>query len=122
MNQRVYMVSQQLIANNIDLISAKCWEGYQQEGRGIVLIDGGLHQDLPPAGSPLVYLSTEEAQKPEHGWPMGNLKELIDKYKPDSEILVGIKWRGEVGLYRLKPPIAPPAAYEKLNKSGPAIN
>ncbi len=110
MSQRVYIVSQQLIANNIELIAAKSWEGHQQEGRGVVLIDGGTLEAMSP--NPLTYLSEKYIQETGSGWPSENITGLLEKYNPESEIIVVIKWRGEVGVYRLKPPIAPPVAYE----------
>jgi hypothetical protein len=107
-------VSQQLIANNIELISAKSWEGYQQEGCGVILIDGGTLDDLDVSPNPLVYLPDKKVQETEEGWPSENIAGVVEKYNPNSEVIVVIKWRGEVGVYRLKPPTPPPVAYENL--------
>ena len=114
MGDRVYVVSQQLIANNIELISAKSWEGYQQEGRGILLIDSGTFDGLDAAPNPLTYISDKQIQETVAGWPAERVTGLVKQYDPENEMIVVVKWRGEVGGYRLKPPIAPPVAYEKL--------
>lgn len=114
MSQRVYMVSQQLIANNVELIAAKCWEGYQQAGRGVILIDGGTMEAMSP--NPMVYLSGQQVREAEEGWPSENIAKVIEKYIPESEMIVVVKWRGEVGMYRLKPPIAPPTAFENCKE------
>ena len=119
MSQRMYIVSQQLIANNIDLISATSWNGYQKQGRGIVLIDGGTAADLETAASPLVYVTEEKAQASDNGWPSEDVAGLVKKYVPDSEVIVVVKWRGQVGVYRFKPPVAPPNAYEGLKHMMP---
>ena len=113
MSERVYVVSQQLIANNIELISATSWAGYQQEGRGLILIDGGSVESAAPGG-PLMYVSDKHMRAQEDGWPSEEMAGVVEKYNPEQEIIVVIKWRGEVGIYRLKSPIAPPLAYEQL--------
>lgn len=114
MSQRVYMVSQQLIANNVELIAAKSWEGYRQVGRGVILIDGGTLEAMSP--EPMAYLSTEQVQEAKEEWPAENIGKVLEKYVPETEMIVVVKWRGEVGMYRLKPPIAPPTAYENCKE------
>lgn len=122
MSQRVYLVSQQLIANNIELISATSWAGYQEKGRGVVLIEGGTGDNLPTVGTgPLVYVSDKETQETEEGWPIEDLASLVKIYNPDSEVVVLVKWRGELGIYRFKPPTPPPLAYESLKKTLPSL-
>ncbi len=117
MSQRVYIVSQQLIANNIELISATSWDGYQRKGRGVIFIDGETADNPASAGSPLAYVSEKEAQETREGWPFENMADMVKTYNPDSEVIVLIKWRGEFGIYRFKPPISPPAAYEGLKQA-----
>jgi len=114
MSQRVYLVSQQLIANNVELIAAKSWEGYQQVGRGVILIDGGTQEAISP--NPMAYLSGKQVQEAEEDWPSENIARVVEKYIPESEMIVVVKWRGQVGMYRLKPPTAPPAAYENCKE------
>lgn len=114
MSDRVYIVSQQLIANNIDLIAAKSWAGYQKEGRGVLLIDSGSLGNLDSAPAPLTYLSKNNMGEHKADLPWENLSVGIEKYNPNTEIIVVVKWRGKVGVYRLKPPVAPPDAYERL--------
>ncbi len=111
------MVSQQLIANNIELISAASWDGYQREGRGVIFIDGETTDTPASAGAPLTYVSEKEAQETREGWPFENMTAMVKTYNPNSEVIVLIKWRGEFGIYRFKPPISPPAAYEGLKRA-----
>ncbi len=117
MSQRMYIVSQQLIANNVNLISATSWDGYQKAGRGAVLIDAETLDKLEVVERPLVYVSEQEAQETRGGWPSEQAAGMIKTYQPDSEVIVIIRWRGEVGAFRFKPPISPPVAYEGLKQT-----
>ena len=117
MSQRVYLVSQQLIANNLELISATSWQGYQQQGRGVVLIDGETVDQLELTGPPLVYVSGQQSQQKNEDWPVEQIAGLLEKYDPDTEVIVVVKWRGEVGIYRFKPAMSPPVAYQSLNET-----
>jgi hypothetical protein len=113
------MVSQQLIAHNTELISATSWKGYQREGRGVVLIDGETVDNPESGGAPLIYVSEKETQETGEGWSSENVADLVKLYNPDSEVIVLVKWRGQLGIYRFKPPISPPAAYEGLKQALP---
>jgi hypothetical protein len=115
MSQRMYVVCQQLIANNIELVSATAWEGYQQAGRGVIFIDGGMVDSLETVpGNPMSYVSDQHMVENEGGWPSPDMAGVVSKYDPESEMIIVIKWRGEVGIYRLRSPIAPPVAFEHL--------
>ncbi len=114
MSQRVYVVSQQLIANNIEIISAKCWEGYQKEGRGVIVIEGSILDSLEVSPDPMVYLSEKKIKETEEEWPSENVPYVVERYVPENEINVVVKWRGQVGVYRLRPPTPPPTAYERM--------
>jgi hypothetical protein len=113
----VYVVSQQLIAANIERISAVSWEGYQREGRGAVVIDAEAADTLEGAAGPLVYVSDEEAQETGGGWPSEDVTDIVRAYDPENEVIVIVKWRGEVGVYRFKPPTSPPMAHTGLQES-----
>lgn len=115
MSQRMYVVCQQLIANNIELMSATAWDGYQKAGRGVIFIDGGQVDDLETASSnPMSYVSDQHMVENEGGWPSPDMAGVVGKYDPECEMIIVIKWRGEVGIYRLRSPIAPPVAFERL--------
>jgi hypothetical protein len=114
MSQRVYIVSQQLIANNIELISARCWQGYQDEGRGVILIDGSMLDGAEVPADPMTYLSEKKVTETGEGWPSENVAYVVEKYVPESEVIVVVKWRGHVGVYRLKSPTPPPTAYSRM--------
>ena len=116
MSQRMYVVCQQLIANNIELVSATGWNGYQAQGRGVIFIDGSSFDSLDavPAGNPMVYVSDKQMIENEGGWPSEDMAGVVKKYDPETEVIVVIKWRNQVGIYRMKSPIAPPVAYENL--------
>ena len=115
MSQRMYVVCQQLIANNIELVSATGWDGYQKAGRGVILIDGGLDDSLEAIpDNPMSYISDHQMVEEEGGWPSQDMAGVVGKYDPEKEIIVVIKWRGEVGIYRLRSPIPPPVAFERL--------
>ncbi|RME79056.1 MAG: hypothetical protein D6784_01470 [Chloroflexi bacterium] len=115
MSQRVYLVSQQLIANNLEFISASSWRGYQHHGRGFLLIDGGPDVGgLDAAASPMIYVPAAEIQEADDAWNPEDLKRLVNSYHPEQEVIVVVRWRGELGMYRLKPPTAPPEAYQRL--------
>jgi hypothetical protein len=115
-SQRRYIVSQNLIAANIERISAVSWHGFQKEGRGVVLIDGEVADENRLQVGPLVYLSEPEAQKTRGGWPTEEIAGIVKVYNPEREVIVIVRWRNGIGAYRFKPPIAPPAAYESLMK------
>lgn len=114
MSQRRYIVSQNLIAANIDRISALSWDGYQKAGRGVVLIEGEEADEKRLQVGPLVYLSDTEAQEERDGWPIEEVAEIVKIYDPKSEVIVIIRWHNGIGAYRFKPPSAPPAAYKRL--------
>jgi len=113
-SQRRYIVSQNLIAANIDRISAVSWDGYQKAGRGVVLIEGEEADEKRFQVGPLVYLSDTQAQEERGGWPIEDVADIVKVYDPESEVIVIVRWRNGIGAYRFKPPIAPPAAYERL--------
>ena len=117
MSQRRYIVSQNLIAANIERISALSWDGYQKAGRGVVLIEGEEADEKKLQVGPLSYLSDDEAQEERGGWPIEDVADIVKVYDPESEVIVIVRWRNGIGAYRFKPPIAPPAAYEKLKRS-----
>ena len=117
MSQRVYIVSQQLIAANVERISALSWDGYQREGRGAVVIEGQTTEKFEIAGGPLDYVSDKEAQETRDGWPTEDVAGIVKAYNPESEVIVIVRWRGEVGVYRFKPHTPPRAAYEGLKKA-----
>jgi hypothetical protein len=111
----MYVVCQQLIANNIELVSATAWDGYRKAGRGVIFIDGSLVDNLEEVpGNPMSYVSDEHMVENEDGWPSPDMAGVVSKYDPESEMIIVIKWRGEVGIYRLRSPIAPPVAFERL--------
>lgn len=112
MSQRRYIVSQTLIAANIDRISAVSWHGYHKAGRGIVLIDGEAADEKSLELGPLVYLSESEAQDSMGGWPIPEVEDIVKVYDPEIEVIVIVRWRSGIGAYRFKPPISPPTAYE----------
>ena len=114
MSQRRYIVSQNLIAANIERISAFSWDGYQQAGRGVVLIEGEEADEKKLQVGPLSYLSDDEAHEERGGWPIEDVADIVKVYDPESEVIVIVRWRNGIGAYRFKPPIAPPAAHEKL--------
>ena len=117
MSQRRYIISQNLIAANIDRISAVSWDGYQKAGRGAVLIEGEQADEKRLQVGPLVYLSDTEAQEERGGWPIDDVTDIVKVYDPENEVIVIVRWRNGIGAYRFKPPIAPPTAYERLMES-----
>jgi hypothetical protein len=117
LSQRIYIVSQSLIAANIERISAVSWDGYQKAGRGAVLIEGEEADEKRLQVGPLVYLSDTEAQEERGGWPVQDVADIVKIYDPENEVIVIVRWRNGIGAYRFKPPIAPPAAYKSLMKS-----
>ena len=114
MSQRRYIVSQNLIAANINRISALSWDGYQREGRGVVLIDGEVADDQTFEVGPLTYVSEPQAEAERGGWPIEDVADIVKVYDPESEVIVIVRWHNGIGAYRFKPPISPPAAYEGL--------
>ena len=117
MSQRRYIVSQNLIAANIERISAFSWDGYQNMGRGVVLIEGEEADEKRFQVGPLTYLSDDEAQEERGGWPIEDVADIVKIYDPENEVIVIVRWRNGIGAYRFKPPIPPPAAHEKLKRS-----
>lgn len=117
MSQHRYIVSQNLIAANVDCISAFSWDGYQKTGRGVVLIDGEEVDEKRLQVGPLVYVSDREAQADRDGWPGAKVTDIVKDYDPEREVIVIVRWRNDADAYRFKPPIAPPAAYNRLMRS-----
>jgi hypothetical protein len=113
-SQRRYIVSQNLIAANIDRIAAVSWDGYQKKGRGVVLIEGEKADEKRLQVGPLVYLPDTEAMEERGGWPIEDVANIVKVYDPESEVIVIVRWRNGIGAYRFKPPIAPPAAYKRM--------
>jgi hypothetical protein len=114
MSQRVYVVSQQLIANNIDRIAAGAWKGYQEHGRGVIFIEGGSMDRQAPQGNPMVFLTPDKIRAMDDGWLSDDLAGAINIYNPETEVIVLINWQNEVGIYRIKPPKAPKAVAEAV--------
>jgi hypothetical protein len=115
-SQRRYLVSQTLIAANIERITAVSWDGYQKSGRGVVLIDGEVLDEESLQAGPLTYLSDAEAQETRGGWPTEDVAGIVKVYDPESEVIVVVRWRNGVGAYRFKPNISPPAAFQRFEE------
>jgi hypothetical protein len=116
-SQRRYIVSQNLIAANVERISAVSWHGYQQAGRGVVLIDGEAVDEKRLQIGPLTYVSDTEAQEERGGWPTQEVGDVLQVYDPEQEVVVMVRWRDGIGVYRFKSPVTPPAAYERLKEN-----
>ena len=114
MSQDRHTFSQNLIAANVDRISAVSWDGYQKAGRGVVLIYGEEADEKRLQVGPLVYLSEAEAQAEGDGWPTEEVADIVKDYDPEREVIVIVRWRDDTDAYRFKPPIAPPASYKML--------
>ena len=110
MSQDRHIISQNLIAANVDRISAASWDGYQKAGRGALLIYGEEADEKRLQVGPLVYLSEAEGD----GWPTEEVAEIVKDYDPEREVVVIVRWRDGTDAYRFKPPMAPPAAYHRL--------
>jgi hypothetical protein len=81
----------------------------------VIFIDGGQVESVEAVpNNPMSYISDRQMVEEEDGWPSPDMAGVVNNYDPETEIIVVIKWRGEVGIYRLKSPIAPPTAYESL--------
>jgi hypothetical protein len=117
-SQDRHTISQNLIAANVDHISAISWDGYQKAGRGVVLIYGEEADEKRLQAGPLVYLSEAEAQAEGDGWPTEEVADIVKDYDPEREVIVIVRWRDDTDAYRFKPPIAPPAAYKMLMGAG----
>jgi hypothetical protein len=117
-SQDRHTISQNLIAANVDHISAVSWDGYQKEGRGVVVIYGEEADEKRLQAGPLVFLSEAEAQAEGDGWPTEEVAGIVNDYDPEREVIVIVRWRDDTDAYRFKPPIAPPAAYKMLMGAG----
>jgi hypothetical protein len=117
-SQDRHTISQNLIAANVDHISAISWDGYQKAGRGVVLIYGEEADEKRLQAGPLVYLSEAEAQAEGDGWLTEEVADIVKDYDPEREVIVIVRWRDDTDAYRFKPPIAPPAAYKMLMGAG----
>jgi hypothetical protein len=117
-SQDRHTFSQNLIAANVDRISAVGWDGYQKAGRGVVLIYGEEADQERLQAGPLVFLSDAEAQAEGDGWPTEEVADIVKDYDPEREVIVIVRWRDDMDAYRFKPPIAPPAAYKMLMGAG----
>jgi hypothetical protein len=117
-SQDRHTFSQNLIAANVDRISAISWDGYQKAGRGVVLIYGEEADEKRLQIGPLVYFSEAEAQAEGDGWPTEEVADIVKDYDPEREVIVIVRWRDDTDAYRFKPPIAPPAAYKMLMGAG----
>lgn len=117
MSQRRYVINQQLIAANVELISAMSWYGYQREGRGAVLITRETADDLEVARGPLAYMSDQRAQEIGDSWPSKDVAGMVKEYSPDSEVIVMLRGPASLDVYRFKPATPPPAAYESLKEA-----
>ncbi|NET04453.1 MAG: hypothetical protein F6K16_06900 [Symploca sp. SIO2B6] len=113
---------QALLANNSQLIAALAWQGYQQEGRGVVFID-------TTATIPSQIKSSDCSQISfiyfgENGFlSRGDLKIWLDtsigsrlqEYDPTKEVLCLICNPLKIRFVRFHPQsVPPPQAYQKL--------
>ena len=114
MCQDRHTISQNLIAANVDSISAVSWDGYQKAGRGVVVIYGEEADEKRLQAGPLVFLSEAEAQAQGEGWPDEEVAGIVRDYDPEREVIVIVRWRDDTDAYCFRPPIAPPAAYKRL--------
>lgn len=110
MSQDRHIISQNLIAANVDRISAVSWDGYQKAGRGVLLIYGEEADEKRLQVGPLVYHSEAEGG----GWPTEEVADIVKDYDPEREVIVIVRWRDDTDVYRFRPPMAPPAAYKRL--------
>ena len=75
---------------------------------------GEFYLILNRTNSNVLKLVTDDYFILSSGIPDTPLGFVLGKYDPEREINVVIKWRGEVGIYRLRSPLPPPVAFERL--------
>ena len=99
------------INENWEPIAGLAWAGYLEGGRGAMLID---FEELEGDEMNVMYFSENDIQSTFEGWPDPQLAELVEKYDPETEIVVIFRHpEEETSYYRLgSPNVPPPSAYK----------
>ena len=95
------------IRRNLDVLLAQAWQGYQQLGRGAMLVD--VDQDGQPANPAAgIYVSPKLLGAAGLEWPHLAIKRLVRTYDPLREIVIAILG-GTGDTYRFGAPDRSPA-------------
>ena len=96
----------QFIRRNLDFLLAQAWQGYQQLGRGAVLVDADQAVERPeqPTGTaPRASTSRPNCWATAGlDWPHLAIKRLVRTYDPLREIVVAILGGGDWRLLSLR--------------------
>jgi hypothetical protein len=107
------------IRHNLDVLLAQAWQGYQQLGRGAMLVDVDQDgQPAPPAAG--IYVSPKLLGAAGLEWPHLAIKRLVRTYDPLREIVIAILG-GAGDSYRFgAPDKSPPQAFAVIGTRLPA--
>ena len=105
----------QFIRMNANAISYCAWQGFLDEGRGVVCVHGDEHSQATQRV--LVYfISEREAVLMLKGWRKNHETRMVPDYDPKTEaVVLFLKSKGkriDVDCYRVQPRPAPPMAQE----------
>lgn len=102
------------IMGNWSVLAAWSWRGYQEGGRGCMVIDSKQASTEPTVTSrlgetPAVYLVADQVPEIEE------VRRMIREYDPETEVVVVIlRLDGGQSEYRLRGPVLPVDAYRAL--------
>ncbi|NEP01190.1 MAG: hypothetical protein F6K58_21525 [Symploca sp. SIO2E9] len=113
---------QAILANNSQLIAALAWQGYQQEGRGVVFIDTTSKTSSQPPSSycrqiSFIYFGEKAflTQEDLKTWLDTSIGDQLQEYDPTEEVLCLICNQLKIRFMRFQPQsVPPPQAYQKL--------
>ena len=91
------------IRQNIDLLLAAGWAGYQEHGRGAILVDADRAVPDPQwegGITPGQYVTPRMLQDAGLDWPDADLKRMVREYAPEREIVVAILEGSDADYYR----------------------
>lgn len=119
----------QYVATNRDLIAAYAWHGYQQTGRGAVIIlqnpPADVEAPVPPTGNrvrAMSYVPLQAAQEHGYSWP-GDAERMLRVYDPEAGCVVIVESPspGETSVLRIRTLPTPPEAYRRYKDVLPAL-
>ena len=112
-------IHKEFIIANWEPAAAIAWQGYQQEGRGAIMVvsEWGQVRDPWRAGeTPGAYVSGRKVKEWAVDWPIEDVERMVKAYDPQREVVfVFLRLDGGVSCYRISVPhLLPPAAYDGL--------
>lgn len=91
------------IQRNLDFLLAAGWAGYEQHGRGAILVDADRAVEDPQwegGITPGQYITRKMLGAAGMDWPDSDIKRMVYDYEPKREVVVAIFGGSDADYYR----------------------